>query len=259
MKESAQLVKPRVVPPLHERFSPPVLANNAYLKAVRDCSQGVPLTIALERHEGFVSLYKTVCLDDSHEASRFNLPFADRLVKMLLWKHGGWRIVVGGPRRIGEHIRHTYSPQGARAFDVEFMGRVYERPFTVEITSPEKNPGPSDGTMALGRHLDGCRIGFDLGATDRKVAAVIDGEPVLTEEVVWDPCHAADPSYHYNEITAGLKSAADHLPHVDAIGGSSAGIYISNRPRVASLFRAAPEARACFFLSRSRRLANRLR
>jgi len=242
MRRSAlpALVKPRVVPPLHERFSPAVLANHAFLKAVRDGSHGVPLTIALERHEGFVSVYKTACFDDSHEASRFNLPYAERLVKMLLWKHGGWRIVVGGPRRVGEHIRQTYSPQGARAFDAEFMGGVYERPFTVEMTSPEKTPEPSEGTMALGRHLDGCRIGFDLGATDRKVAAVIDGEPVFTEEVVWDPCHAADPSYHYNEIMAGLKSAAKHLPRVDAIGGSSAGIYVNNRPRVASLFRAVP-------------------
>lgn len=240
MKEFAELVKPRVVPPLHERFSPAVLANHAYLKAVRDSSRGVPLAIALERHEGFVSVYKTACFDDSHEASRFTLVFAERLVKTLLWKHGGWRIVVGGPRRIGEHIRQTYSPQGARAFDAEFFGGVYERPFTVEITSPEKTPEPAEGTLALGRHLDGCRIGFDLGATDRKVAAVIDGEPVFTEEVVWDPRHAADPSYHYNEIMAGLKSAANHLPRVDAIGGSSAGIYINNRPRVASLFRAVP-------------------
>jgi len=234
------LVKPRVTPPLHTRFSPAVLANHAYLKAVRDCGVEAPLTIALERHEGFVSVYKTVCFDDSHEASRFNLDFAERLVKMLLWKHGGWRIVVGGPREVGEHIRRTYSSGGARAFDAEFMGGVYQRPFTVEISSPEKAPEPSEGTMALGRHLEGCRIGFDLGATDRKVAAVVEGEPVFTEEVVWDPGNAADPSYHHNEIMAALKAAAHHLPRVDAIGGSSAGIYIDNRPRVASLFRAVP-------------------
>jgi len=235
------LVKPLVVPPLHARFAPAVLANHAYLKAVRDCGKGVPLTITLERHEGFISVYKTVCFDERHEASRLNLPFAERLLKMLLWKHGGRKIVVGGPRCVGEHIRQTYSLQGARAFDAGFFGGVYQKPFTVEITSAEKTPRPSEGSMALGRHLDGCRIGFDLGATDRKVAAVINGEPVFTEEVVWDPRNATDPSYHYNEIMAGLKSAAKHLPHVDAIGGSSAGIYINNRPRVASLFRAVPQ------------------
>ena len=47
VNEFAKLVKPRVVPPLHECFSPAVLANHAYLKAVRDSGKGVPLTIAL--------------------------------------------------------------------------------------------------------------------------------------------------------------------------------------------------------------------
>ena len=240
MNEFANLVKPRVVPPLHQRFAPAVLVNRAFQKAVRDSGKAVPLTIALERHEGFISVYKTTCFDESHEAAKFNLPFAERLVKFLLWMHGGWRVVVGGPRSVGEHICRTYSPQGARAFDADFMGGVYQRPFQVEITSPEKTPQPSEGSMALGRHLEGCRIGFDLGATDRKVAAVVDGEAVFTEEVVWDPRHATDPKYHFDEIMAGLKSAASHLSRVDAIGGSSAGIYLSNRPRVASLFRGVP-------------------
>jgi len=241
MKAFTELAKPRVVPPLHPRFAPAVLANRAYLNAVRGSGRGVPLTIALERHEGFVSVYKTECFDEADASSRFNLSFAERLVKTLLWKYGGWRIVVAGPRRVGEHIRQTYSPQGARAFDAEFMGGVYEHPFTVEITDPENPPEPREGGVALGRHLEGCRLGFDLGATDRKVAAVVDGEAVFTEEVVWDPRNAADPAYHYNEIMAGLKSAASHLPRVDAIGGSSAGIYINNRPRVGSLFRAVPQ------------------
>jgi hypothetical protein len=72
------------------------------------------------------------------------------------------------------------------------------------------------------------------------VAAVIDGKPVYSEEVVWDPRNARDPSYHFNEINAALHSAAQHLPRVDAIGGSAAGIYLNNRPRVASLFRGVP-------------------
>jgi predicted NBD/HSP70 family sugar kinase len=102
-------------------------------------------------------------------------------------------------------------------------------------------PAASEGTVRLGGHLEGCRIGFDLGASDRKVAAVIDGEAVYTEEIVWDPRHATDPTYHFNEIMAGLKSAAQHLPRVDAIGGSAAGVYIRNRPRVASLYRGVPK------------------
>lgn len=95
--------------------------------------------------------------------------------------------------------------------------------------------------MTLGGHLDGCRIGFDLGASDRKVSAVIDGEAVYTEEVNWDPRGNTDPSYHYNEINTALKTAAKHMPRVDAIGGSAAGIYLNNRVRMASLFRGVPK------------------
>jgi predicted NBD/HSP70 family sugar kinase len=37
-----------------------------------------------------------------------------------------------------------------------------------------------------------------------------------------------------------LKKAAAHLPRVDAIGGSAAGVYVNNRVKTASLFRAVP-------------------
>jgi predicted NBD/HSP70 family sugar kinase len=88
--------------------------------------------------------------------------------------------------------------------------------------------------------MEGCRIGFDLGASDRKAAAVVDGEVVFSEEVLWDPSRHADPQWHFDEIMDSLKRAAAHLPRVDAIGGSSAGIYIDSEVRVASLFRAVP-------------------
>ena len=237
----AEMAVPSMVPPLHKSFRPAALANRAFLDLVRKSGKGVPLVIGLERGDGSISVYRTECFDESAESAPLNLPYAERLAKFLLWQRGGWRFIIGGPRSIGEHIKRTYSAGGARAFDANFMGGVYEHPFTVEITGPEKVPEPSEGTMRLGGHLDGCRIGFDLGATDRKVAAVVDGEAIFTEEVVWDPRHADDPSYHFNEIMTALKSAAKHMPRVDAIGGSAAGVYINNRPRVASLYRGVPK------------------
>jgi predicted NBD/HSP70 family sugar kinase len=89
--------------------------------------------------------------------------------------------------------------------------------------------------------LDGCRIGFDLGASDRKVSAVVDGEAVYTEEVVWDPRNATDPQYHFDELMAAFNSAAKHMLRIDAIGGSAAGVYIDNKPRVAILYRGIPK------------------
>ncbi len=40
---------------------------------------------------------------------------------------------------------------------------------------------------------------------------------------------------------SALHRAAAHLPKVDAIGGSSAGIWVNNRVKVASLFRGIPK------------------
>ena len=58
-----------------------------------------------------------------------------------------------------------------------------------------------------------------------------------SEEVKWDPYFQSDPAYHLAGIRDSLRRAAAHLPKVDAIGGSSAGVYIGNKVRVASLFR----------------------
>ena len=241
MNDLANLARPLVVPPLHANFAPAACINRAFAKAVKDSGQGVPLVIALERGGGQISVFRTECFDENSPSAALNLPYAERLVKFLLWGRGGWRVIVGGPKSIGEHIRQVYSATGARAFDADFMGNVFEHPFTVEITTPDSVPAAKEGTVPLGGHLDGCRIGFDLGASDRKVSAVIDGEAVYTEEVVWNPRDATDPAYHFNEISAALKTAASHMPRVDAIGGSSAGIYIDNRPRMASLFRGVPK------------------
>lgn len=121
--------------------------------------------------------------------------------------------------------------------------QVYQHPFEVISCRPQDVPPACEFGKNLGRHFDGCRIGFDLGASDRKVSAVCNGEVVYSEEVIWEPKKHADPGYHYYEILTALRAAASKMPRVDAIGGSAAGIYIHNRPMVASLFRAVPPKR----------------
>jgi len=111
----------------------------------------------------------------------------------------------------------------------------------VVATDPDNVPGAKETTVPLGRRLDGCRVGFDLGASDRKASAVIGGEAIYSEEVAWDPRHASDPDYHYQGILASIRNAAARLPRLDAVGGSAAGIYINNRARVASLYRGVPK------------------
>ena len=237
----AELGKPSLQPALDPHFRPAALVNRAFRGLVAKSGRAVPLVIGLARPDGTNSRFETEVFSPDHPEAGLNLPYVERLVKFLLWQKGGYRVTIGGPVSVGKHIEETYSAKGARAFDFEFMGETtYERPFEVVITSPEEVPAAHETSVPLGRHLKGNRIGFDLGASDRKVAAVIDGESVYSEEVVWDPRNQEDPSYHYSEINAALKSAASKMPSVDAIGGSSAGVIINNRPMIASLFRGVP-------------------
>ncbi len=239
---SLRLVKPRFRPPLDEDFRPAVLANRAYQKEVADSGAGVPLIIGLERANGSVSRFETSVFPDDHPRAEANLMYVERLIKFLLWQRGGWKVYIGGPSSIGQYIAQSYGLGGKNEFDYHFMGEdVYQKTFTVVICEAPDVPLEAESEKPLGRHLDGYRIGFDLGASDRKVSAVIDGEAVYSEEVVWEPRKHSDPTYHYNEIMTALKTAAEKMPHVDAIGGSSAGVYVDNRPMVASLFRGIPK------------------
>jgi predicted NBD/HSP70 family sugar kinase len=237
-----ELIEARIKPPLDENFRPAVLANRNFQRRVKPV--GVRAVIGLERSGGEISRFETLVYPEGHPDFELNLPYIERIVKFLLWQRGGHTVYIGAPQAIAEHILDVYSSSGARKFDSHFMGRlVYEREFSVVASTAEEVPAARETGKLLGRNLNGCRIGFDLGASDRKVSAVMDGNAIYSEEVVWEPRKQADPEYHYREMMTALKTAARKLPRVDAIGGSSAGIYVENRPMVASLFRGIPPER----------------
>ncbi|HEX7654999.1 MAG TPA: ROK family protein [Verrucomicrobiae bacterium] len=229
------LDRPIYATPLDAAFQPVVLFNRHYVAAARKSGRAVPLILALEREQGQVSRYETVVLPGVDEAT---VLYAERLVKFLLWAWGGGKLFLGGPKDLCERLARIYAPRGARRFDHQIMSTAYGRPFQVVVTTPDRVPATRAAQTAVGGHLRGCRIGFDLGASDYKFSAVIDGEAVFTEEVPWDPKHQSNPEYHYHHINSALHRAAAYLPRVDAIGGSSAGIIVDNEIRVASLLRA---------------------
>ncbi|HNT53067.1 MAG TPA: ROK family protein [Anaerolineaceae bacterium] len=236
---SLSLVSPAIFPPLDPGFRPASLANRHFRRRVG--AAGLPVVLGLEREDGRISRYATSIFSAEHPDAQENLPYIERLVKFLLWQRGGFRLYVGGPAELAVQLSAIYALRGPRHFDADFMGnQVYQRPFEVVAVNPDEVPPASEQGRAIGRHLNGCRIGFDLGASDRKVSAVQEGRVIYSEEVIWEPKIHADPAYHYHEVLAAIQSAAARLPRVDAIGGSSAGIYIDNRPMVASLFRAVP-------------------
>ena len=226
---------PAVRPPLDQVFKPAVLWNRAFFRFVVESGSPVPVRFALEQPDGLVLHKEAEILPAEHHSAFLNFRFVERLLKFLLWSAGGSRVYFDGPQELGQALRKHFEDIPSGCFDASFMERVYEKPFELIYTSDL--PCERSSSKVLGRHLDGNRIGFDLGGSDRKVAAVENGEVIFSEETAWNPYHKEDPDYHREGIADSLRKAAEHLPNVNAIGGSAAGVYVDNQPRVASLFR----------------------
>ncbi len=223
------------MPVLDKNFYPMIKALRDFEAEVAKSANPVEVTLIAERSGGYNYVYKYNALADGVNDA-FNFRIAERLAKTILWVVGGFKIYVAGSKSIYEYLKKAYTMEGLRAFDVEFMSGVYEKPFEVVWLEQDEIPAQKNNSMRVGGHLKGCRIGFDAGGSDRKVSAVIDGEVVYSEEVVWNPKITTDPTYHYNEILTAMKTAASKMPTVDAIGVSSAGVYVDNKIMVASLF-----------------------
>jgi len=220
------------VPVLDPEFMPLLKFNRAFLEGAKK-----PVSIAVERADGQTATTHTFIhgTPEMAEADRY---YIDRIVKTALWMKGGYKIYVDD-KEIYDYLCSVYCKGGDREFDWDFMANIFEKPFEIVLT--DNVPESFDDPKPMGGHLEGCRIGFDAGGSDRKVSAVIDGETVFSEEVVWLPKINPDPDYHYEGIVSALKAAAEHMPRVDAVGVSSAGIYINDRTMSASLFLKVPK------------------
>jgi len=240
INQGLPLVAPRVVPVLDPGFRPAVLAVRAFRALVDSTPGAIPVRLALEQADGSVFRFDSRVLPDSHPHTAANFTFLERFVKFLLWSRGGWRVHIDGPASLVSRLAAHYRDTATGQFDAHLVGqRMFDHP--LEVVHTKDLPPERSETRPLGRHLDGCRIGFDLGGSDRKVAALVDGKVVFSDETVWDPYYKPDPQYHYDGIMDSLTKAAAHLPRVDAIGGSAAGVYVNNRVKVGSLFRGVPE------------------
>jgi hypothetical protein len=229
------------MPELDPEFIPLGPWIDAYLKGAEK-----PISIAVERDQGKISV-RHAKIYGTPEMAEADWRFVERYVKFLLWSIGGFRVYLQGADDIARRLKDAYvyfedgtGENGARWFDVQFMSDVYENGFEVICCSNSDFPVENDASVSVGGHMDGCRIGFDAGGSDRKVSAVIDGKTVYSEEVVWNPKTQADPQYHFDEIVSAFRTAASKMPRVDGIGVSSAGVFIGNAPMVSSLFISVP-------------------
>ena len=225
------------LPELDEGFIPFGVWSEAYLKGAAK-----PIAIAVERDKGHVSVRETKIYGTA-EMAEADYRYVERFVKFLLWSIGGFRVSICGCSEIAQRLQKAYTADGERHFDYTFVQQLYERELEILDLPLEECPKANEEALPIGGHMDGCRIGFDAGGSDRKVSAVIDGEPVYSEEVVWFPKLNEDPAYQYNEILAAFRTAASKMPRVDAIGVSSAGVFIGNAPMISSIFYKVPRSK----------------
>ena len=236
-------IRAKFTPSLDPGFQPISLVLRQARQRVADGANAVELTFLLERLPGDRSVHRVTLPNPADDPSGEVERLVERICKFLLWQQGASRVGIhssDGSDHLAKRLAKIYSANGARAFDADMMQRAFGRPLVIEALD-SAHVETTDTAKAIGGHLDGCRIGFDLGASDYKLAAVQDGEPVFTTEIPWDPRIEADPAWHRAKINEGLKLAAEKLSRVDAIGGSSAGIIVDSEPRVASLFRSVPD------------------
>ncbi len=217
---------------LEKEFIPAIEWKRNYLEDIVDRKDCEPVAITLKRDEESISRWDEI-ISPSHPQT---IRYIERIFKQLLWIKGGYEITVSN-KACADYLAKAYAVGGEREFDFYSKSKTAGAPLRFIYKAIEDMDSAQENYLSIGGHLDGCRIGFDLGGSDRKCAAVIDGEVIFTEEVPWNPYFQTDPQYHIDGIRDSLKRAAAHLPHVDAIGGSAAGVYNNNRVMAASLFR----------------------
>ncbi len=224
-------------PKLDPTFIPFGIWRAAYLEGAKK-----PVAIAVERDKGRISVHHT-CIHGTPEMAEADYRYLERYVKFLLWSTGGFRVFVCGCEELAQRLQNAYAPEGERKFDATFFHQVYEHELEVIALPLEDCPAANEQAEPMGGNMNGCRIGFDAGGSDRKVSAVIDGQCVYSEEVLWFPKLNEDPNYQYNEILTAFRTAASKMPRVDAIGVSSAGVFIGNAPMVSSIFYKVPRSK----------------
>ncbi len=223
-------------PKLDPTFIPFGVWRAAYLQGAAK-----PLAIALERDKGRISVHKTF-IHGTPEMAEADYRYVERYVKFLLWSTGGFRVSICGCSELAQRLKKAYTYEGERQFDCTFFYQLYEQELEIIDLPLEACPESNETPQSIGGYMDGCRIGFDAGGSDMKVSAVVNGETVFSEEVVWLPKLNDDPEYHFQNIVGAMKLAAEKMPRVDAIGVSSAGVFIGNAPMVASLFIKVPRS-----------------
>lgn len=189
-----------------------------------------PITLTIKRGEDIIfPFYMKISSD--FKKSYF---YTKKILLSLLWIVGGERIQYHGSPLFYEYLEKRFSKDYEIQASFQEMERIFNRPVSFERV--ENIPQRKDKTNPFSGSFSGCRIGLDLGGSDRKIAVIKDNEVLYSEEVLWSPKEQMNPQYHYMGIVDSLERAKKFLPRVDGIGISTAGIVSDNELLFAALY-----------------------
>jgi predicted NBD/HSP70 family sugar kinase len=215
------------------KFDPSFISARKALEKFEEAGTS-PLSIAISQPRGLIYVYNTKVNPDPI----VTYPFLKRLLLTLVWMVGGSQIQLYGDSKVCDYLisKQKGDPEwDSTALNMEM---IFSHPFS--IVKVANKPQAHDYHIPLSDDFSGCRIGFDAGGSDRKVSAVKDGQVLYSEEVLWQPKSQKDFKYHYDGVVDSFRRAAKYLPHVDAIGVSTAGVPVDNEMAQCNLFFSLP-------------------
>ena len=167
------------------------------------------------------------------------LNYLNRFIKSMLWIYGGYKLYCNVPHEMRNKLQKMFSSEGEQKFDAEFIVEgIFDRKLEIISCAPEQMPKPCSDSASIGGKSGGLRLGFDLGGSDKKIAAIANGQVLFTQSIIWDPYPQEDLNWHRKEVKELYELGASKLPGaVGAMGGSAPGIIMDNKVKVGSLFR----------------------
>ena len=105
-------------------FAPMSVLLRDFNEAVKS-APSQKLVVSIVRNQGYTSSYEMSIFADGTGHDEENIRIVERIVKTLLWVKGGYKIIIAGSKVVYDAIAEAYKPDGARAFDNDFMGGVY--------------------------------------------------------------------------------------------------------------------------------------
>ena len=186
-------------PVLDPGFRPAIVELRKFNDDVAKQQDKQHLIVAVERAGGYIYRREFDIFADGVDDER-NALITERLIKSILWIIGGFKIYIAGSHPVYLAIKDYYRKGGLREFDYDFWSTTFEREVEVVECTLDTIPQEVASSEEAGGHLDGRRIGFDAGGSDIKVSAVVNGEVISSEEIVWLPKLNEDINYHYDNI-----------------------------------------------------------